>query len=642
MKLKSYIFGIAAAAAGAAFLGSCEDMLEPTSDYVLYDDGSHLTTPADTANSLIGIIYKLQAIGDRTNLLGEMRGDLVQYTSFADADLRELAEFTVDDDNIYNSPRDYYAVINNCNYYIAYADSTAFDNRGNRIFNKEIAQVKAIRAWTYLQLALIYGKVPFYTEPLLTEQDADAVGLDVASRKDLSYICDYFIDDLVNYTEVDWPNLHTVGSILMANCFFPVKMVLGDLYLWRATLTGSQADYREAAYYYFNWIQDTRTVGDATKSYYIVSPSYRAVWNRSTASISGISQFSLYNALSGLYSMSTGSYNNETFTIIPMDSASSQGYYSQVRGLYNSTTTDNTIDTSTGVSITPSERMQEISRSQSYYYLELQNNEETNYPVALDDDQADYEGDLRLGCVWTTRSINTTTNGVLGSYTYQNISKLDQLNITVYRQSDTWLRLAEALNNGGFPRFAYAILATGLGEVIMTDSILPYCDATDSSFINNRINTANNYFANYIPRDGAIGDNTDSRYSIGIHARGSGYSERNPDYAYPMVDSVDASGNYINGYQAGMSLSEWAQLNLETEKAVVDSMILNEMALETCFEGKRFYDLMRHAKRYNKPSILADAVARREGEDNYNSTLYSTLMLEKNWYLSWNNQIGWE
>ena len=52
MKLKSYIFQIALAAVGAGFLGSCEDMLEPTSDYVIYENGSHLTTPADTATSL--------------------------------------------------------------------------------------------------------------------------------------------------------------------------------------------------------------------------------------------------------------------------------------------------------------------------------------------------------------------------------------------------------------------------------------------------------------------------------------------------------------------------------------------------------------------------------------------------------------
>ena len=59
MKLKSYIFQIALAAVGASILGACEDMLEPTSDYVIYENGSHLTTLADTATYLIGIIYKI-------------------------------------------------------------------------------------------------------------------------------------------------------------------------------------------------------------------------------------------------------------------------------------------------------------------------------------------------------------------------------------------------------------------------------------------------------------------------------------------------------------------------------------------------------------------------------------------------------
>ena len=40
MKLKSYIFQIALAAVGAGFLGSCEDMLEPTSDYVIYENAT--------------------------------------------------------------------------------------------------------------------------------------------------------------------------------------------------------------------------------------------------------------------------------------------------------------------------------------------------------------------------------------------------------------------------------------------------------------------------------------------------------------------------------------------------------------------------------------------------------------------------
>mgnify|MGYP000624001056 CR=1 FL=1 len=105
-----------------------------------------------------------------------------------------------------------------------------------------MAQVRSIRAWAYLQLALNYGKVPFYTEPLLTEQDADDVSLDVKDRKDIEAICDYFINDLKPYSNTPWPALHKVGSLFMANCYFPVDVVLGDLYLWKALAKGRMPD----------------------------------------------------------------------------------------------------------------------------------------------------------------------------------------------------------------------------------------------------------------------------------------------------------------------------------------------------------------------------------------------------------------
>ena len=95
-----------------------------------------------------------------------------------------------------------------------------------------------------------------------------------------------------------------------------------------------------------------------------------------------------------------------------------------------------------------------------------------------------------------------------------------------------------------------------------------------------------------------------------------------------MVDSLDKDGNRINGY-TGQSRKDWAYLNLAAEQARVDSMIINENALETCFEGKRFYDLIRFAKRYHN-----------NGEENRDGALYNKLMLENNWFLNWKGQIG--
>jgi len=44
-------------------------------------------------------------------------------------------------------------------------------------------------------------------------------------------------------------------------------------------------------------------------------------------------------------------------------------------------------------------------------------------------------------------------------------------------------------------------------------------------------------------------------------------------------------------------------------KRKVDDAILNEMSLESAFEGYRWFDLVRFAKRYNDPTIIANTVA---------------------------------
>ena len=418
-------------------------------------------------------------------------------------------------------------------------------------------------------------------------------------------------------------------------------MVLGDLYLWKASCQGTDAGrayYREAAKCYFRWIMDTRNVGDGMqKPIYYFSNLYSSYWQEYSSS-TGTS----YGWSYSIPGQSPSIYGTETFTIIPMDSAASQGYCSEVQTLYNSSTNDNgAYITSTNYSITPSLHMQEISRAQSYSFLDKNNRPIDAIPELIEENRL-LEGDLRLAAQWRSRTFNTTTGGTADKFTMQNIFKVNQRNIGIYRESDVWLRLAEALNNGGFPRMAYAILATGISKEVVDDSVSVYCNDADMAFLN-ELNTTNNYFNTFKTRNGRLGEEggsaTDSYNTVGVHSRGCGYAELDPDYAYPMVDSLDKDGNRINGY-TGQSRKDWAYLNLAAEQARVDSMIINENALETCFEGKRFYDLIRFAKRYHNNAWVADPVSKREGKENRDGALYNKLMLENNWFLNWKGQIG--
>src|SRR5574344_1679806 len=204
-------------------LTACSDMLETESELVEFEKDNTLNHPTDSVYSVLGIVNKMQMIADRTVLLGEVRADLMTTTEAATADLKRLANFDMAQDNKYNRVSDYYAVINNCTYYLAHID-TAMQRRGRNLFLPEFAAVKSLRAWTYLQLVQAYGQVPLVTEPLMTEPAArEAMN---QPRKGITEICEYFINDLTPFADIDLPDLGTLDDSPIRNTLIPMRPLL--------------------------------------------------------------------------------------------------------------------------------------------------------------------------------------------------------------------------------------------------------------------------------------------------------------------------------------------------------------------------------------------------------------------------------
>ena len=146
---------------------SCEDMFTAENKLVATD-----LTPQDTVYQVMGIMKRMQKLATRTILLGEVRADLVDVNSLvATTDVQQLNSNDISLENAYNKPADYYDVINNCNLYLAGVDSL-LRSHGKYVYEKEICAVKSFRAWCYLELAKIYGTVPFVTEPILSSDAA--------------------------------------------------------------------------------------------------------------------------------------------------------------------------------------------------------------------------------------------------------------------------------------------------------------------------------------------------------------------------------------------------------------------------------------------------------------------------------------
>lgn len=571
---------------------SCSDFFDQDSDHVVFTDDKHLNEPGDTIYSMIGILQKLQALGDRTVLLGEARGDLVSVTDAAGSDLRDVANFNIGDDNQYNSPRDYYAVINNCNFYIAKCDTSLKDSRNNYIFMREYAAVKAIRAWTYLQLAINYGRVPFVTEPILTKEQADAT----YPTQDIQGICEYFIKDIEPLATVERPGLLMITNSYNSRfLYFPIYIVLGDLNLWAG-------NYAQAALAYYHYI----ATANGTNSYYPGSTFVHwanANWSGRVYRTSGSEMIGEVNE--------TYSTNGQLITMIPGDSLTTEGNYSQLRYIFNARDVDD--DNYHDVWLVPSTAMQNLSAAQSNNFI-TEDKDVIYTPAGLSDNRS---GDLRLSTVWS--HMDNYRVGDRRVYN-QSISKYQTRNIHIYRRTMVYLRLAEALNRAGYPHFAYQILARGVNNNVIAEYVLPYCTtASDSAFVN-QFSFPGTASSGYIVYDI---NNTNTQYNtIGIHSRGAGWACY--DENYQMPNDTTLTGTELKNYQI--------------EK--VEDMIVDENALECAFEGTRYYDLLRVGLRRNDPSYIANKVKARNGDGN-DSGITKALSDWKDFFLSWQGKIGY-
>ncbi|MCR4959616.1 MAG: RagB/SusD family nutrient uptake outer membrane protein [Prevotella sp.] len=560
----------------SSLITSCSDFLYDDSDIVTYADKNHLTSDADTLWSVAGIMNKLQVVADRTILLGELRGDLVSVTPYADADIRDVASFNIGTDNRYNDIADYYAIVNNCNYFLANADTALRNSRNETIFMKEYAAVKAYRAWTYLQLATIYGRVPLITEPILTKEQGEKD----YKECDIQEICRYFAADIAPYADMEMPGYGAIRNTDSRLFYFPIYILLGDLHLWAG-------NYREAAENYYKYIT---TRNGKNSSYPLSTASVRFSPNDShwMQTVDGWSYIA--------FQTENRNGNAELITMIPGDSIPSEGNYSQLRNLFNTTEQNEYRE-----SIVPSQSLYLLSAAQKYCHYSS-GGEYVIAPAGLPENRS---GDLRLQAVFTqVDNANIMLNGKRVT-NYVTNAKYATRNVHIYRRAMVYLRMAEALNRAGFPRFAFQILKRGVNNSVMESEVIPYYPA-DEAWLRTF-----NFPDNMYSLETTAGQTTEN--TMGLHSRGSGYSAANTTYEMPTDDA----------------LSDDALLQYQIEK--VEDLIIDEEALEFAFEGHRFYDLMRVSVHRSDPAYLASRVARRNG--TVDAALLQKLSSMDNWYL---------
>ena len=669
---------------------SCEDMFTAENTLV-----STELAPQDTLFQVMGIIKSMQKIADRTVLLGEVRADLVDVDPLhSSKDIQELNANNVSATNIYNQPSDYYAVINSCNIYLAYVDSLRNSQGTRKYYEKEILSVKCYRAWCYLELLKIYGEVPYVRTPVLTSDDAEAI---VASGKKegMVKIVSDMIDDLITFRATENDELRqayankSFNSYSYAEMSIPVRAMLAELYLWRASYTQSQSDYQNAIRMYHDYFTFPKEE--------ISTRDNRARWRSRDEQRPG----------------DMGYRSSGAAGVIPMETSEYYGTVSKLRNVFCSLDSNNYYP-----AVIASQRAKDISKAQDYcqfiseggglpeiYYREHDPNLYSEYKTM--------EGDLRLYSLIDgpenvkDNSENSRENSSYNRMVYSNF-KYDRGTdgnsylkaVPYFRNNILYLHFAEALNRAGFPETAFAILKYGLSyytmmnrDIISQDEFDRLClitsmgftvqepmftdDALKKQTTGTAVIWSSDVFGTYtiVPLDQMNPNRIvegGSAIQIGIHSMGSGDTEYNEKYYLDDEETKKGLKSYVEPlemeevprlsknsthedsleYDRVIEYNAWADsVNIARKDSVdtynasylasssirtkrqarVAQLILDEEALEGVFEGYRFYDIMRYQMQEKGGSSLGTTITMPAYiEDKYGTT---TKMAGKPWYL---------
>jgi len=281
---------------------------------------------------------------------------------------------------------------------------------------------------------------------------------------------------------------------------------------------------------------------------------------------------------------------------------------------------------------------------------------------------------------------------------------------SIYRVRQVWLRYAEAINRAGFPRLAFAVLRDGIDHQTLptlTDSIkyinadstkyhtVTYLDSTSVEntsrgvfYLGNdemRRAQAEPEHSLFLP-DFENKDNNEWLSNRGIHEQGCGASsvlDTIFSYKNVVAKRIEEEAKRTNSLTASVkrhirNLRRYdvtvgddtntgtgdveedgeqkepapAEVN-PLEVQAVETLIADECALETAYEGSRMFDLIRFARHMNNDASgvpgftptygttwLAWKIARRnenlkpyEDPALYDGSLYTLLLDPNNWYI---------
>ncbi len=606
-KLNRQILVLAVCACIGTF-SSCKKTLEILPEDRL-DKSQVYNTVADADAAVFGIYGQVAGLGEQYILWNELRADLMDVTVNADPYLQQISDHDVTKDNPYTDPTAFFKVIFNCNDVLKNFQIMAAQGKmAQEEFAERYSDIAVLRAWLYLQLGIHFGQIPYIKDAI---ENVDELQF-LSEKPKLSF--DQLIDALIADTK-DLPYLeyyaYPEGSSMVfttdgratRKIFISKPHVLGELYLWKG-------NYYQAAY----WYKKVLSAEDASPTIGLLYNNNRVGWYDNADANIQVSfdksqqGSSLVNSvLAGWRSLfALPNTNRHWFSewnwSIPYSNSFAPGNpfveLASKAGKYQ---------------IRPSQKIMDLWNSQT----------------------------LTNGVPWDARGkmsyqLTVDEEPVITKLTDNSAEPLNMLNKggqwNIFRAAGAHLRFSEAANRDGHGRVAYALLNNGIkttfyyGAFVSTGAMGPAnffqleSQITHEGFGENRTTYPASSPYYFDARDNVSLVRGVWYRNIGVRSRA-------------MMPALEFDGiSYSTGTSGGYGLVMSA---FEVDIEELEDKIIEESALELAFEGERWSDLCRIARRRNDPAFLADKVYEKlvKANNPKAGAVRSKLMDPKNWYL---------
>ena len=596
-------------------LSACEAFFNPELEMVIEED-DFFTEWADFRSAEMGLYALQQDLVDQIMVLGELRGDLLEITDNADRDLIEVYNFNISKDNKYASPYAFYRLIANCNNLLrkviwkapGVLDSGSEINNYDRLYG----EIQCMRAWAYFNAVRIYGKVPYIYEELTTVEEIEQYineGTTVIDSMDIEFdIHGYYNDTIYNevieleriflrqeavidtFTHILENKVRTVGvqhnidnedatwdaTIWTENSY---HSLLGQLYLHDGNYVKAMDHFNYILYKYENTGSNYIRYGLDDKFRY-------SRWKNIFTSIDPDEHiftiwfdksFDQQNSLQQLFSLQGTNQYMLKPTILAVRKWES--IFDGVRVNLNDVNPAQSEVTDPGV---PGDFYRGHGISYLYY---------------------------KDGIPMTKQQVALVLDLKKRELMQEALDVMENVDTVVYKYTlgrDAYAR------DAFFPLFRAAGIHLYAAEIYaqweyMIDGVVRPSVATSLQFLN----------------DGQYDANDDK---MGVRGRVNFEDGYEAVRVANIIYKHDPYTNLITGYKNYNTL-------FSKQLYVVDQ-VMEERARELAFEGERFYDLMRVAKRRGDNAYLANRVAAKFSGSKAEQ-IRTLLMDESNWYINY-------